>query len=170
MNVDFPCGSPFQRPGKRNHPSASPASESVWRGEQPGCGEGRDREACVIARTAPCLRAHFLDGGADIRTLQELLGHADVKTTEIYAHAAMIGNGKGVRSSLDAVGAALSMPIDDSWFWIFDLEKMAPAVTNGSASSSGKADRVSLPDRWRRIWRRNPSRARNAHPVPRRCA
>jgi integron integrase len=50
---------------------------------------------------------HFLDGGADIRTLQELLGHTDVKTTEIYAHAAKIGNGKGVRSPLDALAAAV---------------------------------------------------------------
>lgn len=48
---------------------------------------------------------HFMDSGADIRTLQDLLGQADVKTTEIYAHAAKIGNGKGVRSPLDAVGA-----------------------------------------------------------------
>lgn len=53
---------------------------------------------------------HFLESGADIRTLQELLGHADVKTTEIYAHAAKIGNDKGVRSPLDAMAGAL---VDD---------------------------------------------------------
>ena len=47
---------------------------------------------------------HIIRGGADIRTLQELLGHADVKTTEIYAHAAQIGNSRGVRSPLDVVG------------------------------------------------------------------
>ncbi len=45
----------------------------------------------------------LLQGGTDIRTLQELLGHADVKTTEIYAHAAEIGNDRGVRSPLDSV-------------------------------------------------------------------
>ena len=44
---------------------------------------------------------HLSQDGTDIRTLQELLGHADVKTTEIYTHAAQIGNDKGVRSPLD---------------------------------------------------------------------
>jgi len=44
---------------------------------------------------------HLLEGGADIRTLQDLLGHADVKTTEIYAHVTKIGNDKGVKSPLD---------------------------------------------------------------------
>jgi len=46
---------------------------------------------------------HLLEDGTDIRTLQELLGHEEVTTTEIYAHAAQVGNSRGVRSPLDGL-------------------------------------------------------------------
>ena len=44
----------------------------------------------------------LLQGGSNIRTVQELLGHADVATTMIYTHALQVGG--GVQSPLDQAG------------------------------------------------------------------
>src|SRR6266540_4544651 len=81
---------------RRHHLDESGLQKAVKRAAQ--LAEIPKRVTCHTFRHS--FATHLLEDGYDIRTVQELLGHRDVKTTMIYTHV-LIRGGKGVRSPLD---------------------------------------------------------------------
>lgn len=90
------CSDPYSGQPVRHHVH----EKSIQRAVQIAIGKAGLTQPASCHTFRHCFATHLLEAGYDIRTVQELLGHADVRTTMLYTHVLAKG-AMGVKSPLD---------------------------------------------------------------------
>lgn len=83
----------------RRHHLGEPSVQRAVRAAAAAAGVGRPVTPHVLRHA---FATHLIETGTDVRTVQELLGHASLETTMIYVHVLNKG-GRGVRSPADGL-------------------------------------------------------------------
>ncbi len=83
---------------RRHHVTAGAFQKAIYRASK-ASGINKRVTPHVLRHS---FATHLLESGTDIRTVQDLLGHTKIETTQIYLHV-MTKPGLGVRSPLDSV-------------------------------------------------------------------